>query len=54
VKKLSVWIDDGFLIPKDPVAQRVRTVILSQCYEELADEIRESPEYYKYLLGNDD
>lgn len=46
--------DDGFLIPKDPGAQGVRTVILSQWYEELADKIRESPENYKYLLGNDD
>ena len=53
-EKVKRWIDDGFLIPKDPVAQRVRTVILSQWYEELADEIRESPENYKYLLGNDE
>ncbi len=53
-EKVKRWIDEGFLIPKDPVAQRVRTVILSPWYEELAKKIRESPERFKYLLGNDD
>ncbi|MEX2415538.1 MAG: Fic family protein [Paenibacillaceae bacterium] len=53
-EKVKRWIDEGFLIPKDPGAQRVRTVILSPRYEELADEIRESPDSYQYLLGNMD
>lgn len=53
-EKVKRWIEEGFLVPKDPDAQRVRTVLFSQWYEELADEIRESPENYKYLLGKDD
>lgn len=51
-EKVKRWIDEGFLVPKDPDAQRVRTVILSPSYEELADEVRESPYSYQYLLGN--
>jgi Fic family protein len=52
--KVKKWIEEGFLEPKDPDAKRIRTVILSQWYEELAEEIRDEPGNYKYLLGRDD
>ncbi|BBH23802.1 hypothetical protein Back11_51470 [Paenibacillus baekrokdamisoli] len=53
-EKLKQWIEIGFLKPKDPNALRIRTVILSQWYEALGDEIRENPEQYSYLLLKDD
>jgi Fic family protein len=53
-EKVKQWIEVGFLQPKDPNAQRIRTVILSEWYEELANEIRENPEHYSYLLSKGD
>lgn len=53
-EKVKKWIDQGLLEPKDPEAQRVRTVILAAQYEALAIEIRRQPGNYRYLLGNED
>lgn len=49
-EKIKQWIANGFLQPKDPNAQRVRSLILTKWYEDLADEIRENPIQYSYLL----
>lgn len=53
-EKMKLWIESGFLQPKDPNAQRIRTVILSEWYEELADQIRDNPEHYSYLLSKEE
>lgn len=53
-EKVKQWIEVGFLQPKDPNAQRIRTVVLSDWYEELGNEIRENPEHYNYLLSKSD
>jgi Fic family protein len=53
-EKIKQWIEGGFLQPKDPNAQRIRAVILSDWYEELADQIRDNPEHYSYLLSKGD
>lgn len=49
--KIKSWIADGFLQPKDPEAERIRSIILSDEYEELAQEIRQHPNQYTYLLS---
>ncbi|QJC50455.1 Fic family protein [Paenibacillus albicereus] len=49
-EKVKQWIASGFLQPRDPNAQRVRTVILTETYEELAKEIRENPKQHSYML----
>ncbi|WP_025684500.1 hypothetical protein [Paenibacillus maysiensis] len=53
-EKIKKWIEEGFLEPKDPEAQRIRTIVLSTQYEELAADIRNESEKYQYLLGSDD
>lgn len=53
-EKVKQWIASGFLQPKDPNAQRIRSVMLSHWYEELADVIRENPQQYNYLLSKGD
>ncbi|GFZ84853.1 hypothetical protein GCM10008018_33520 [Paenibacillus marchantiophytorum] len=53
-EKVKRWIQDGFLEPKDPDAQRIRTVILTQWYDELAGDIRKEPERFAYLLGKNE
>jgi len=53
-EKVKQWIEVGFLQPKDPNALRIRTVILSKEYRELAGQIREKPEHYSYLLSKGD
>ncbi|MEC0226601.1 Fic family protein [Paenibacillus alba] len=53
-EKVKRWIQDGFLEPKDPDAQRIRTVILTQWYDELAVDIRKEPERFAYLLGKNE
>jgi len=49
-EKVKQWIKADFLQPKVPNAQRIRTVILSERYMELADKIRKNPEQFGYLL----
>ncbi|WP_342416783.1 Fic family protein [Paenibacillus sp. FSL R10-2782] len=53
-EKIKKWIEEGFLEPKDPEAQRIRTIVLSAQYEELAVDIRNESEKYQYLLGSND
>ncbi|MGG1641588.1 hypothetical protein ACIFQM_09900 [Paenibacillus sp. NRS-1782] len=53
-EKIKKWIEEGFLEPKDPEAQRIRTIVLSVQYEELAVDIRNESEKYQYLLGSND
>lgn len=53
-EKVKKWMEEGFLEPKDPEAQRVRTVVLAAQYEELAEAIRLEPEHYQYLLGSEE
>lgn len=48
--KIKKWIEDGFIEPVNPKAQRIRAVKLTRKYEKLADEISKEPESYKYLL----
>jgi Fic family protein len=48
--KVKKWIEVGFIEPYDPKAQRVRAIKLTPVYQELADEVSEEPERYKYLL----
>ncbi|MFD2328514.1 Fic family protein [Cohnella sp. GCM10020058] len=52
--KIKQWTESGFLRPKDPNAQRVRTVILSEEYVNLGDAIRQHPQQYGYLLNGED
>ncbi|NEW07934.1 Fic family protein [Paenibacillus sp. SYP-B3998] len=53
-EKVKRWIQEDFLTPKDPDAQRIRTVVLADWYDELVDDIRDNPENFGYLLGKDD
>ncbi|WP_322923896.1 Fic family protein [Paenibacillus campi] len=53
-EKAKQWVESGFLQPKDPHAQRIRSFILSVQYEELAKQIRKNPEHYSYLLSKED
>ncbi|WP_172196040.1 Fic family protein [Saccharibacillus qingshengii] len=48
--KVKRWIAAGFIEPRDPEAQRIRTVVLSLAYEQLAEEIRQAPGSYPYLM----
>lgn len=52
--KARKWMEEEFLEPKDPEAQRIRTVVLHKQYEKLAADIRSKPEHYSYLLDNGD
>lgn len=49
--RVKKWIEDGFIRPRDEEAQRVRSIILTPEYEELAETIRENPDQYRYLFG---
>ncbi|MDA8234272.1 MAG: Fic family protein [Clostridia bacterium] len=49
-EKVKKWIENGFLIPADPKAQRIRAVKLAPKYQKLADEISIEPDRYRYLL----
>jgi Fic family protein len=48
--KVKRWIEDGFIEPIDPQAQRIRAIKLAPKYQNLADEINKEPDKYKYLL----
>jgi len=48
--KVKKWIEDGFVEPLDPHAQRIRAIKLTKKYQKLADEINKEPDKYKYLL----
>ena len=48
--KVKKWIEDGFIEPLDPQAQRIRAIKLAPKYQNLADEINKEPDKYKYLL----
>ncbi|MDI6871505.1 MAG: Fic family protein [Bacillota bacterium] len=49
-EKTKRWIEEGFLVPADPRAERIRTVRLADKYERLAQEVRAEVERYKRLL----
>lgn len=51
-ERTRLWRENGFLVPKDPNAQRIRTHVLHTDYQELAEQIRSEPEKYQYLLSN--
>ena len=48
--KVKKWIEDGFIEPVDPNAQRIRAVQLTKKYQKLAEEVSKDPDSYKYLL----
>lgn len=48
--KLKKWIEEGFIEPTDPNAQRVRAIKLTKKYQKLADEMSKEPDSYKHLL----
>jgi predicted DNA-binding transcriptional regulator len=48
--KVKKWIQQGFLEPRDGDAIRIRSVVLTKPYQELAEKIQKEPERYKYLL----
>ncbi|MCG1025242.1 Fic family protein [Dehalobacter restrictus] len=48
--KVKKWIDSGFVMPRDSDGQRIRSIVLAQEYQSLAQEIRLEPERYRYLL----
>lgn len=48
--KVKGWIDSGFVMPRDKEGQRIRSVVLAPEYQSLAQEIRQEPERYRYLL----
>lgn len=50
-ERIKKWISDGFIRPRDEEPIRVRSIILTQEYEELAEEIRKNAEQYRYLLS---
>ncbi|MCY9500717.1 Fic family protein, partial [Paenibacillus larvae] len=51
-ERTRLWRENGFLVPKDPNAQRIRTHVLHTDYQALAGQIRSEPEKYQYLLSN--
>ncbi|WP_052300542.1 Fic family protein [Kyrpidia tusciae] len=51
-ERLKRWIAEGFLRPRDEHAKRIRSLVLTEGYEELAKAVREDPERYRYLLGD--
>lgn len=51
-ERSRLWRENGFLVPKDPNAQRIRTHVLHTDYQALAGQIRSEPEKYQYLLSN--
>lgn len=48
--KVKKWLEDGFIQPYDPKAQRIRAIKLTKKYQKLADEISADADKYKYLL----
>lgn len=48
--KVKKWIEEGFIEPLDPHAQRIRAVKLTKKYQKLADELSKDPTNFKYLL----
>ena len=48
--KVRKWIDEGFLVPRDEHAERVRSVMLGPKYQKLAQQVLRDPERYRYLL----
>jgi Fic family protein len=49
--KIRQWIGQGFIVPSDPNAQRVRAVKMAPKFQELAKEVGQDPEAFKYLLS---
>ena len=48
--KVKKWIEEGFIVPLDPKAQRIRAIKLAPPFQELADEVSKDPDSFKYLL----
>lgn len=48
--KVKIWIDQGFIMPRDEEKQRIRSVVLAPEYKKLAEQMRKEPDKYKYLL----
>ena len=49
--KIRQWIGQGFIVPSDPNAQRVRAVKMAPKFQELAKEVGQDPDAFKYLLS---
>lgn len=48
--KVKKWINEGFVMPRDSDGKRIRSVVLTPKYQALAEEIRQEPDRYRYLL----
>ncbi|KEO81443.1 Fic family protein [Tumebacillus flagellatus] len=48
--KVKKWIAEGFLVPRDEDAQRIRSVTLAEKYRKLAEEMEQDLDRYRYLL----
>ncbi|MNJ80072.1 hypothetical protein D3C77_783180 [compost metagenome] len=49
-EKMSQWREAGFIEPRDLDAKRVRSIKLTEAYEQLAQEIRNTPEKFPHFL----
>lgn len=48
--RIRTWIEQGFLVPRDEGAVRIRSIRLAPAYEALAEQMRIEPERYQHLL----
>ncbi|MFP4974211.1 hypothetical protein ACE6ED_02315 [Paenibacillus sp. CN-4] len=48
--KVSHWREEGLIEPRDQDAKRVRSIKLTAEYENLAQEIRKTPDKFAYFL----
>lgn len=49
-EKVSRWRQERFIEPRDHDAKRVRSVKLTEAYEQLAQEIRKAPENFPHFI----
>jgi Fic family protein len=49
--RIKKWRADSFVRPRDDAPQRIRSIILTPEYEEVAQTIRENPDKFRYLFG---
>ncbi|MFM9278896.1 Fic family protein [Paenibacillus jiagnxiensis] len=49
-EKVSLWREARFIEPRDHDVKRVRSIKLTEAYEQLAQEIRSSPEKFPHFL----
>lgn len=50
--RLKLWIGNGFIVPANEDAKRMRSIRLAPKYRELAKLIQEEPERHTYLLAH--